>query len=200
MSFLETLQAANRERKLRLFKTEPSNVVKLHMENHVALPVQEQAEPRSSTAVAIPITEEPVWSKDIADRLDALLEEVDALRARARAIEKDIGAARPAIARRLTTARAIILATAKYYNLPISELYSDRRHAAVIRAKHVAMYLAKSLTTHSLPEIGRRFGGRDHTTVLNAWDKIAEKRKVDADLNREIDELTTIILEAANVG
>ena len=57
---------------------------------------------------------------------------------------------------------------ARQYNVSRSDLLSSRRTANVVRPRQVAMYLAKTLTLRSLPEIGRRFGGRDHTTVLHA--------------------------------
>jgi chromosomal replication initiator protein len=61
---------------------------------------------------------------------------------------------------------------ARRYNVSRSDLLSSRRTANVVRPRQVAMYLAKTLTLRSLPEIGRRFGGRDHTTVLHAVRKI----------------------------
>jgi chromosomal replication initiator protein len=63
-------------------------------------------------------------------------------------------------------------AVARQYNVSRSDLLSSRRTANVVRPRQVAMYLAKTLTLRSLPEIGRRFGGRDHTTVLHAVRKI----------------------------
>jgi chromosomal replication initiator protein len=61
---------------------------------------------------------------------------------------------------------------ARQYNVSRADLLSSRRTANVVRPRQVAMYLAKTLTLRSLPEIGRRFGGRDHTTVLHAVRKI----------------------------
>ncbi len=61
---------------------------------------------------------------------------------------------------------------ARQYNVSRADLLSSRRTANVVRPRQVAMYLAKILTLRSLPEIGRRFGGRDHTTVLHAVRKI----------------------------
>lgn len=63
---------------------------------------------------------------------------------------------------------------AEYYSIRISDMHSPRRARAVARPRQVAMYLTKILTTRSLPEIGRKFGGRDHTTVLHAVKKIEE--------------------------
>ena len=63
---------------------------------------------------------------------------------------------------------------AEHYNIRLTEMASARRARAVARPRQVAMYLAKQLTSRSLPEIGRRFGNRDHTTVLHAVNKITE--------------------------
>jgi chromosomal replication initiator protein len=64
---------------------------------------------------------------------------------------------------------------------------SSRRTANVVRPRQVAMYLAKQLTLRSLPEIGRRFGGRDHTTVLHAVRKIENLVHTDTSLAEEIE-------------
>lgn len=63
---------------------------------------------------------------------------------------------------------------AEHYNIRLTEMASARRARAVARPRQVAMYLAKQLTSRSLPEIGRRFGNRDHTTVLHAVNRITE--------------------------
>lgn len=78
---------------------------------------------------------------------------------------------------------------ARQYNVSRSDLLSSRRTANVVRPRQVAMYLAKSLTLRSLPEIGRRFGGRDHTTVLHAVRKIEGLVGTDAALADEIEVL-----------
>ena len=61
---------------------------------------------------------------------------------------------------------------AEYFNIKISDLLSKRRNRSIARPRQVAMALAKELTSHSLPEVGDAFGGRDHTTVLHACRKI----------------------------
>jgi chromosomal replication initiator protein len=70
-----------------------------------------------------------------------------------------------------------------------ADLLSSRRTANVVRPRQVAMYLAKVLTLRSLPEIGRRFGGRDHTTVLHAVRKIENLAGNDSALAEEIESL-----------
>jgi chromosomal replication initiator protein len=76
---------------------------------------------------------------------------------------------------------------ARQYNVSRSDLLSSRRTANVVRPRQVAMYLAKTLTLRSLPEIGRRFGGRDHTTVLHAVRKIEALVGSDTSLAEEVE-------------
>jgi chromosomal replication initiator protein len=76
---------------------------------------------------------------------------------------------------------------ARQYNVSRADLLSSRRTANVVRPRQVAMYLAKTLTLRSLPEIGRRFGGRDHTTVLHAVRKIENLVNTDSALAEEIE-------------
>jgi chromosomal replication initiator protein len=78
---------------------------------------------------------------------------------------------------------------ARQYNVSRADLLSSRRTANVVRPRQVAMYLAKTLTLRSLPEIGRRFGGRDHTTVLHAVRKIESLVGSDTTLAEEIEVL-----------
>jgi chromosomal replication initiator protein len=78
---------------------------------------------------------------------------------------------------------------ARQYNVSRADLLSSRRTANVVRPRQVAMYLAKVLTLRSLPEIGRRFGGRDHTTVLHAVRKIEALSGNDTALADEIESL-----------
>jgi chromosomal replication initiator protein len=78
---------------------------------------------------------------------------------------------------------------ARQYNVSRSDLLSSRRTANVVRPRQVAMYLAKVLTLRSLPEIGRRFGGRDHTTVLHAVRKIENLAGNDSAFAEEIESL-----------
>lgn len=82
---------------------------------------------------------------------------------------------------------------AEHYNIRLSEMLSARRARAVARPRQVAMYLAKQMTSRSLPEIGRRFGGRDHTTVMHAVKRIEELSAADAGLNEDIDLLRRML-------
>ncbi|MBL8676893.1 MAG: chromosomal replication initiator protein DnaA [Alphaproteobacteria bacterium] len=84
---------------------------------------------------------------------------------------------------------------AEYYSIRISDMHSPRRARTVARPRQMAMYLTKILTTRSLPEIGRKFGGRDHTTVLHAVKKIEELMGEDKTICEDI-ELLRRTLEA----
>ena len=84
---------------------------------------------------------------------------------------------------------------ANHYNVSRADLLSSRRTAAVVMPRQIAMYLAKSLTLRSLPEIGRRFGGRDHTTVLHAVRKIDNLCNTDATLKGDVDLLKRMLQE-----
>ena len=84
---------------------------------------------------------------------------------------------------------------ARHYNVSKADLLSSRRTRTIVRPRQIAMYLAKVLTPRSLPEIGRRFGGRDHTTVLHAVRKIEELINGDKTLADEIELLKRMIDE-----
>ncbi len=83
-----------------------------------------------------------------------------------------------ALQERMVTIENIQKIVAEYYKIKVSDLLSKRRSRSITRPRQIAMALAKELTTHSLPEIGDAFGGRDHTTVLHATRAIAEFREV----------------------
>jgi chromosomal replication initiator protein len=82
---------------------------------------------------------------------------------------------------------------AEYYNLRLADLLSARRARVVARPRQVAMYLSKQLTTRSLPEIGRKFGGRDHTTVMHAVRKIEELKVADTAIREDVDMLSRML-------
>lgn len=78
---------------------------------------------------------------------------------------------------------------AEFYRIRLSDLLSPRRARPVARPRQVAMYLAKNLTVHSLPEIGRKFGGRDHTTIIHGIRKIEELMADDLRLREDVETL-----------
>lgn len=86
---------------------------------------------------------------------------------------------------KLVTIENIIKTVADYYQIKVADILSKRRTRSVARPRQMAMALAKEITSHSLPEIGNAFGGRDHTTVLHAVRKIEELRAMDHDFTED---------------
>lgn len=82
---------------------------------------------------------------------------------------------------------------ADYYNLRLAELLSSRRSRTIARPRQIAMYLSKMLTTRSLPEIGRMFGGRDHTTVIHAVKRVEDLRNSDIAIDEEVEILRRVL-------
>jgi len=87
----------------------------------------------------------------------------------------------------------ILQVVGRHYNVSRADLLSPRRARSIVLPRQVGMYLAKKLTPRSLPEIGKRFGGRDHSTVLHAVRKIDELIKVDERVSREVALLARLI-------
>lgn len=94
---------------------------------------------------------------------------------------------------RRVTIEEIQKRVAEHFNVRISDMSSARRARAVARPRQVAMYLAKQLTSRSLPEIGRKFGGRDHTTVMHAVRKVEELRATDTSFSEDIELLRRML-------
>jgi len=90
---------------------------------------------------------------------------------------------------KLVTISNIQKVVVEYYKIRIADLSSARRSRTITRPRQIAMSLAKELTTHSLPEIGEAFGGRDHTTVLHACRKVHELRATDSRINEDYNNL-----------
>ena len=94
---------------------------------------------------------------------------------------------------RRVTIEEIQKRVAEHYHLRLSEMSSARRARNVARPRQVAMYLAKQLTSRSLPEIGRKFGNRDHTTVMHACSRVAEIMGVDAGFAEDVELLRRML-------
>ena len=94
-----------------------------------------------------------------------------------------------ALQEKLVTIENIQKTVAEYYKIRVAELLSKRRSRSIARPRQVAMALARELTTHSLPEIGDAFGGRDHTTVLHACDRIKELRETERRVSEDYSNL-----------
>ena len=82
---------------------------------------------------------------------------------------------------------------AEHFNIRLADMHSARRSRAVARPRQIAMYLSKQLTSRSLPEIGRKFGGRDHTTVMHAVKKVEELRGNDMGFAEDVDLLRRML-------
>ena len=82
-----------------------------------------------------------------------------------------------------------------YFNIPLSEMLSQRRSRPLARPRQIAMYLAKKMTTRSLPEIGRRFANRDHTTVIHAVKTITRLSEQDDEMKKNINQIKSLLLD-----
>ncbi len=96
---------------------------------------------------------------------------------------------------RKVTVEEIQRRVSEHYNMRMSDMIGPKRHRTIARPRQMAMYLSKQLTSRSLPEIGRRFGGRDHTTVMHAVKRIEELKAVDNQIAEDL-ELLRRMLEA----
>jgi chromosomal replication initiator protein len=94
---------------------------------------------------------------------------------------------------RRVTIEEIQRRVAEHFNMKLADMHSERRARAVARPRQVAMYLSKQLTTRSLPEIGRKFGNRDHTTVMHAVRKIEELCTLDAGFSEDVELLRRML-------
>ena len=97
--------------------------------------------------------------------------------------------------REIITVETIIKSVASYYGLKTAEIKSDRRHKSLANPRAVAMYLSRHHTKDSYPDLARAFGGKHHTTVISAVQKIAERLKEDASLRSEIHAIESMILK-----
>jgi chromosomal replication initiator protein len=82
---------------------------------------------------------------------------------------------------------------AEHYNIRLSDMIGPKRVRTIARPRQVAMYLSKTLTTRSLPDIGRRFGGRDHTTIMHGVRKVEELKATDSQLAEDIELLRRLL-------
>lgn len=92
------------------------------------------------------------------------------------------------------TIEKIQRAVAEYFSVSVSDLRSKRRTKSIARPRQIAMYLIRTLTDHSLPEIGEYFGGRDHTTVLHSYQKVSGETKVNMPLNQTVEKIKDMLL------
>ena len=96
---------------------------------------------------------------------------------------------------KIITVDKIQNAVSSFFNIRLAEMLSQRRSRPLARPRQIAMYLAKKMTTRSLPEIGRRFANRDHTTVIHAVKTITRLSEKDDEMKKNIDQLRSLLLE-----
>ncbi len=96
---------------------------------------------------------------------------------------------------RVITVDKIQNVVSNYFNIALSEMLSQRRSRPLARPRQIAMYLAKKMTTRSLPEIGRRFANRDHTTVIHAVKTITRLSEQDDEMKKSINQIKSLLLE-----
>ena len=96
---------------------------------------------------------------------------------------------------RVITVDKIQNIVSNFYNIPLSDMLSQRRSRPLARPRQIAMYLAKKMTTRSLPEIGRRFANRDHTTVIHAVKTITRLSEQDDEMKKNINQMKSLLLE-----
>ena len=96
---------------------------------------------------------------------------------------------------RVITVDKIQNVVSNYFNIALSEMLSQRRSRPLARPRQIAMYLAKKMTTRSLPEIGRRFANRDHTTVIHAVKTITRLSEQDDEMKKNIIQIKSLLLE-----
>ena len=96
---------------------------------------------------------------------------------------------------RVITVDKIQNTVSNYFNIPLNEMLSQRRSRPLARPRQIAMYLAKKMTTRSLPEIGRRFSNRDHTTVIHAVKTITRLSEQDDEMKKNINQIKSLLLE-----
>jgi chromosomal replication initiation ATPase DnaA len=207
MSLLEKIHQEKKARDLRLGKvTLPKRVARTPAFAAVAqpqLPAAAKVEPRAATAVAIPLREQsaqrakPSVQKHAAGEIcEACLRTMRAeIRQLQKRINADLESPRDAEApgKPRPSARLIIRTVAAYYNVRTDDILSPRRLRRITEPRHVAMYLCKELMLLSLPDIGRRFNGRDHTTVFHAVRKVEQRVKNDPEIAADVARLKAML-------
>ena len=96
---------------------------------------------------------------------------------------------------RVITVDKIQNVVSNYFNISLSDMLSQRRSRPLARPRQIAMYLAKKMTSRSLPEIGRRFANRDHTTVIHAVKTISRLSDQDDEMKKNINQIQSLLLE-----
>ena len=96
---------------------------------------------------------------------------------------------------KIVTVDKILNTVSNYFNISLNDMLSQRRSRPLARPRQIAMFLAKRLTTRSLPEIGRRFANRDHTTVIHAVKTITKLSENDEEMKKNLIQIKSLLLE-----
>ena len=96
---------------------------------------------------------------------------------------------------KIVTVDKIQNTVSNYFNISLNDMLSQRRSRPLARPRQIAMFLAKRLTTRSLPEIGRRFANRDHTTVIHAVKTITKLSEKDEEMKKNLIQIKSLLLE-----
>jgi chromosomal replication initiator protein len=96
---------------------------------------------------------------------------------------------------RRITIDAIMRAVAKHFEIRVSDMKSKKRVRSISVPRQIAMFIARTHTKASLPEIGRHFGGKDHTTVIHSYNKIDRLIKIDKETERHIQDIVNVLEE-----
>lgn len=150
------------------------------------VPIIEECAEAKIVPIQRPMQNDPATFEEIEAEIERLKKKMADMRL----------AAGLAPARRLPEVKAIKVAVARRYGVTVIDIDSARRTASVVRPRQIAMYLTKILTLRSLPDIGRLFGNRDHTTALHAIRKIGELRLVDSELDANVAALAALLKPA----
>ena len=192
-AYLDSLVAARRERLARMnadrpADPEPSDATALVSESEFANAPSALAE---ALAASHDVTNILACLKALERRLAALIDALPELEHDDAGFRPDVDdSSRP----RLSDVKRVIC---REHGLTVLDLEGQSRFPAIVRARQVAMYLARQLGAKSFTDIGRFFGDRDHTTALHAYNKIKRLRSEDADLDRNLLELEGRILAAS---
>lgn len=144
--------------------------------------------------VTVQPNSEPPVSEYTRDEIDRLMSELSSIEQRADKLIASIHNVMPQKKSPYPKLSAILARVCRHYKIARIDLLSDRRTANLVRPRHIAFYLMKTMTPQSLPAIGYYMGGRDHTTVLHAVRKITVLMEHDEGLREEIEYLKQAIL------
>lgn len=206
MSLVAQLHAEHTERKRRLWGETKPMVIRRRpdLEQSPAAPepvavasVPAPApfiQPVAASKVSADVEASAAISKraKLAERIAEQEETISRMRARIRQMDRE-----EAQLRRVLSAKFCKIVVSDYFGIDVPEIEGQSRHVEIVRARWVAMYLIRNLTRLSSPQIGRQFGGRDHTSVLHGIRGVSDQMKADESFRKVVDMLRARIREGA---